>query len=163
MAPGAPDCLKSISMRMKLLYDRFQHIIRLSLFGHTHYEEFEVVRSFEDNKPIGVNHATSSVTTFVGNNPSFRAITIDVETKLPIRIETYTVNLAKANQDDEYAKFMFHHELTHEYGLQDLSPSSFLNLSHQFVTTPGLADLYLINKSARGPSGYAKAKDCDAG
>ena len=162
MSPGVPDCLNEVSSRLRVLFDRFQHVIRLNLFGHTHMEEIEVVRAMEDNKAVGVNYLTSSFTTFTDTNPSLRVITLDVETKLPVKISTYTVDLKKANQDDEYAKFMFNHEMTEDYGLLNLSPSSILNLTQSFATNEESAKKYIANKSARSPSAYAEAESCDS-
>lgn len=132
MSPGTSDCASVVSSRLRVLSERFQHIIRLNLFGHTHDEEFEVIRSVGDNKPIGVNHLTSSMTTFIGRNPSFRVITLDAKTKLPLKIETFSIDIGEANKNDEKAMFTRHHELTEAYEMKDLSPKSFLNLTDRF-------------------------------
>jgi len=134
MPPGIADCLNDVSLRLNVLLDRFQHIVRLNLYGHTHYEEFEVIRSIGDKKPIGMNHVAPSITTFFGQNPSIRAITLDVKTKLPVKIETYTFDIKKANENDEDAKFVKDHELTETYGMPDLSPRSFLDLTTSFAS-----------------------------
>ena len=149
MSPGVADCNSVVSLRMKALFDRFQHILRLNLYGHTHGEEFEVIRGVKDGKPIGVNHLGPSFTTFTGRNPSFRAITLDVKTKLPIKIASYSLNLSKANKDDDFAKFFFAHELTEDYNLEDLSPNSIFNLTSRMMTDESLALKYLSNKSSR--------------
>ena len=162
MSPGVSDCINTLSSRLRALQDRFQHVIRLSLYGHTHDEEFEVIRSIKDNKPISVNHVTPSFTTFLGRNPSFRAITLDVKTKLPLKVETYTFHIDRANKDDAYAKFVFDHELTQEYGLADLSPSSIFNLTQRFKDDEKLAIKYKANMSSKGPEGhYYKQNGCD--
>lgn len=148
--PGDPDCLHAVSSRLRILYDRYQHIIRLNLFGHIHYEEFEVIRGIEDNKPIGSIHITSSFTPHTDQNPSIRAITLDVATKLPVKIETYTMDLVKANQDDEYAKFFLNHEFAQEYNLPDLSPNSLLYLSMTIKVNEEIAKKYRINMLAGG-------------
>jgi len=72
-------------------------------------------------------------------------------------METYSVNIAKANKNDDFAKFLFHHEFTQEYGLKDLSPSSIFGLTQEFKTNPKKADTYLRNKSLHGPAGLAEA------
>lgn len=163
MSSGVADCLSNVAYRLRVLYTRYQHVIRMSLFGHTHGEEFEVIRAYDDyNKTVGLNFLTSSFTTFTGHNPSFRVITLDVETKLPIEMKTYTLNMAKANKNDDDAKFFFNHELTQSYGLQDLSPSSLYNLSQRFINDEGLTELYIVNKAGRGPEGYSQVENgCD--
>lgn len=148
--PGDADCLHPVSERLRILYDRFQHIIRLSLFGHTHYEEIQLVRAMKDNKPINVNHVSPSFTPHLNQNPSIRAITLDVQTKLPIKIDTYTLDLEKANKDDKYAEFVFHHSLDEEYGASDLSPDAMLDIATRLKTDEELAKKYKINKIAHG-------------
>jgi len=150
ISPGRPDCLNPVSARIQVLNERYQHIIRLNIYGHTHHEEMEVVRGYYDNKPIGVNFVSSSFTSFRGNNPAFRVIKLDVETKLPLKVETYVFDLEKANKDDKYARFEKSHELTEEYGLKDLRPSEILKLADELNKNEDLALKYLRNFSANG-------------
>ena len=155
MSPGVADWNSVVALRIKALFDRFQHILRLNLFGHTHAEEFEVIRAVKDGKPIGVNHLGPSFTTFTGRNPSFRVITLDVKTKLPIKVATYSVDLKNANLDDDFAKFVLSHELTEEYNLEDLSPNSIFNLTSRMMSDEQLASKYLQNKSSRHLDGFS--------
>lgn len=151
MSPGTSDCISEVSSRLRAIFDRFQHIIRLNLFGHTHREEYEVIRSVKDQKAIGVNFLAPSMTTLENQNPSFRVITLDAETKLPLRIETHTFDITEANKDDANAEFFFDHDLIQEYGLQDLRPQSFLELSHRFMDDEDLIIRYSVNMFAGGP------------
>mmetsp|Transcript_192 Transcript_192/g.241 ORF Transcript_192/g.241 Transcript_192/m.241 type:complete len:383 (+) Transcript_192:235-1383(+) len=156
---GNLDCIHEVSVRMKALQDRFQHILRLNLFGHTHYEEFEVHRSIEDNKPIGTSHVTPSVTTHMYQNPSLRVITLDEETKLPIEVKTYTFHIDKANQKDKYAKFVLDHEISEHYGVEDLSPSSMLEISEKIIDDEEMGIKYNINRRAGSPLAHEDVKD----
>ena len=160
MSPGTSDCLSEVSDRVRAIFDRFQHIIRLNLFGHTHNEEFEVIRAVEDGKPIGVNYLTSSMTTYTSRNPAFRVITLDAETKLPLRIETHVLNITEANKNDDDAIFKFDHELTEVYDLHDLSPSSFLDLANRFEDDLELVKVYKRNMFQGGP-GFKPDWECD--
>ena len=149
-SPGFNDFVYPWASRLRALYDRYQHIIRLSLFGHTHYEEFHVVRSIVDNKPIGTMHVSPSFTPWQNQNPSIRVITLDAETKLPIKIETRTLDLSKANSDDNFAKFLLDHEFAQEYGIQNLSPSSVSELADRINTDEETAIKYKANMFANG-------------
>ena len=160
VSPGTSDCISEVSARLRVLMDRFQHIIRLNLFGHTHEEEFEVVRAVEDGKPIGVNHLAPSMTSFVDHNPAFRVITLDAETKLPIKIETHAFDLKRANEDDSKAEFKLHHELGKDYGLPDLSPQSFLDLTKRFIDDEAVTQKYHEYMYAGGP-GFTPNAPCD--
>jgi len=160
--PGNLDCTQEFGMRMRALHDRFQHIIRLNLFGHTHYEEFEVHRGISDDLPIGTNHVSPSITTFVDQNPSFRVIILDEETLLPIEIQTYTMYLDKANKNDKDAKFVLDHEYTKQFGLKDLSPSSMLILSNKLRNYDDHATNYMINRLGGSPKAhYNMKKGCN--
>ena len=133
-----------------MIHERYQHIIRLSIYGHTHHEEMEVVRGHYDKKPIGLNLVSPSLTTFKGNNPAFRVIELDVKTKLPLKLETYYFDLERGNNDDEFAHFEFLHEIAEEYDLKDLRPSEILKLSNRILEDEELAIKYLKNFSAQG-------------
>jgi hypothetical protein len=43
--------------------DRFQHVVRVRLYGHTHSDEFSYIKGLRDDKPIGINIITGSATT----------------------------------------------------------------------------------------------------
>ena len=165
MSPGTSDCLSVISSKLRVLFDRFQHILRINLFGHTHQEEFEVIRAYDDGKPIGVNHLSASMTTFLNQNPAFRIITLDAETMLPIKIETQYFDIKKANREDEDPRFVKHHDILEAYGdmagISDLSPESFLKLSDSFKFNEELALTYKKNMYSSGPRADG-VTDCNA-
>lgn len=131
--------------------ERYQDVIRLSFFGHVHEEMFSSVRAFESKKSIGVHHWTGSITTFserqVPAYPSFRNFILDEETMLPIKIETYSMNITR-----EVPEFELDHELTELYHLPDLSPSSFEHLSQQLRKDADLALVFERAKNAFGPN-----------
>lgn len=160
MSPGLQDCISEISYRLRALFERYQHILRLNLFGHTHNEEFEVIRGAEDGKPIGVNHLVSSMTTFTNANPSFRVITLDAETKLPLKMETHSLNITAANANDDDAVFRFSHEMVEEYGMKDMSPGSFLKVAESIKGDEDLARKYLEHMHSSGP-GYHPSPGCN--
>ena len=58
----------------------------MNLYGHTHREDIQVVKSMNDNKNIGINFYGGSLTSHVNKNPSFNVITFDAEYMIPINI-----------------------------------------------------------------------------
>ncbi len=52
--PGDDTCLYQWSIRYKSITDRFQHLIRWSVYGHVHKELHNIVRSVNTNRPIGM-------------------------------------------------------------------------------------------------------------
>ena len=77
--------------------DRYQHIVRIGLYGHTHDEDIQITQSLIDNKNIGINFYAGSLTTWEVKNPSFNIIEFDAEYMIPINIKTYYFNLELAN------------------------------------------------------------------
>ena len=64
---------------------------------------------------------------------------------LPIRIETYKMELK--NGQEEEPEFKFSHELTNYWDMHDLSPSSFDLLSKRFLNEEKTANLYEKTKN----------------
>jgi len=132
--PVGEQCLFEWSIRFKALTERYQHILRFSIFGHVHNEYHGVYRSSSTPNPIGVNYWAGSVTTFGSNNPSFRVFEIDAETMLPVKIHTFVFDISEANP-----AWKHDHEMTELYGMKDLSPSSFDELSNRFKNDEALS------------------------
>lgn len=91
--PGDDSCLYEWAVRYKAITDRFQHIIRWSIYGHVHNEVHNLVRSVVEGKPIGVQYWAGSASTWYQVNPSFRMFEVDVETMLPVKIHTYILDI----------------------------------------------------------------------
>jgi len=62
---------------------------------------------------------------------------IDEETMLPVKVHTYVFD-----HKEENPQWKWHHELTEYYLMQDLSPSSFDNLSDRILYDEDLAIKY---------------------
>ena len=79
--------------------ERYQHIVRFSSFGHTHFEDINVVKAFNSSQPIGFNFITPSGTSY-GNshkiNPAFVVIDFDEQYMVPINTHTYVLDLNEA-------------------------------------------------------------------
>jgi len=126
--PNLDECTRQYGRRYHALSDRFQHIIRWGMYSHIHQEQYQVVRDMVTHEPIGMNFIVGSVTTYKGKPPSFNVVYLDAETMLPIDYETHTFDLEHANKYDE-PKWDLKFNYRDEYGLKDLSPSTFYNHS----------------------------------
>lgn len=131
--------------------ERYQDVIRVSFFGHVHEEMFSSVRAWESNRSINVNHWSGAITTYSERHmpafPSFRRFILDEETMLPIKIETYSMDITV---DDP--EFILDHELTELYKLPDLSPKSFDEFSIRLSEDAELAFVFERAKNAFGPN-----------
>jgi hypothetical protein len=66
------------SIRFKALFERYQHIIRFSLYGHDHNEWIQLYTPVKNpRRRIGVSMLSGSATTHLKMNPSFNLITMD--------------------------------------------------------------------------------------
>lgn len=90
------ECIHPYGVRLRALFERYQNVIRVSLSGHTHNEEFEVIRSMTDQKNIGLNFIAASLTSYTDKNPGFTVIDLDAEFLLPLNFVTYSFDLSQA-------------------------------------------------------------------
>ena len=90
--------------------------------------------------------------------PSFRRFILDEETMLPVKIETYSLQIDAEREED--IKFVLDHEMSELYNLPDLSPKSFDDLSMRLGTEKKLAYVFERAKSAFGPQPNL-GNDCD--
>lgn len=82
--PTNNGCLHAWGARFRALMERYQHIVRFSLSGHTHSESFSIIKGINDNKNIGINYVAGSVTTFTDDNPGFTVLELDAEYLVPL-------------------------------------------------------------------------------
>lgn len=148
--PSVDECLYEWSKRFSILMERFQHVVRLNLYGHVHSEIQTTYRSYEEHTPFMTEFWTGSVTTFTGRNPSFRVITIDSETKLPVDMQTYFFNVTKANVDRS-PEWELLYDFLPSYGVEDLSPASIYSLGERVVNDEELGKRINLNYVAYGP------------
>jgi len=58
--------------------ERFQHVVRFGMQGHTHTAFYEVTQSMTNSgKAILLNNVGGGVTTYTNDNPSFMTIEFD--------------------------------------------------------------------------------------
>ena len=77
---------------------------------------------------------------------------------LPVNFETWAFDLDHANKFDE-PKWDLKYNYTEEYGLADMSPESFYNLSQRIYYNETVAKQYRSHRYIDGP-GAAHGEDC---
>ena len=105
----------------------FPDVIRLTLFGHTHMDEFRVFTA-PDGKPIPAK-LVPSITPVNGNNPAFTIAEIEPSTAL---LKDYAV-YAASNQTGTDTKWSEEYRYSTTYQLPDLSGASLAKLTTSFV------------------------------
>ena len=88
-------------LRLKVLMDRFEHIIKGHISGHSHNEQIRIVRSYDNTRTTNINHIASGLTTYTEYNPSFRMYLIDSETGIMKDFIQYRFHLEEANKKRE--------------------------------------------------------------
>jgi len=149
---GGSGCYDQWSNRYRALVERFSNNIRAQFFGHTHDDHFQVARSFEDNKPIGVNFIAPSMTTFTFHNPSFRIYEFDAETHVPVNYRQYRLHLDKWSNHPGPIEWDLGYSFVEEYNLPDMSPESFDLLADRILQNPDLAKLFKTHHESGNPS-----------
>ena len=97
IAPGCYTCVNKWAERYNILYERYQHIIRVAVFGHDHRELYEIVRSTTTDNPIGVHYVTGSLGTYFYVNPSVRLFRMHAKHHLPLETTVLEFNIDRAN------------------------------------------------------------------
>ena len=121
--------------------ERFQHVVRLGVFGHTHKDYFEVGKSMTNiHNPIMVNSIGGGLTTYGGCNPSFKVMEMDAKTLLPLKITNYYADLGKANSEGTSPEWVPLLDYTSKYDMKDLSPSSYIDLANQLKDDQDMMD-----------------------
>lgn len=130
------ECLHEFGERLWSIYDRFQHVIRFSAYGHTHTEEFRAIKAVPvasqtgPAKAIGTQFVSGSITSWGNNNPAFTVTDFDAEFMVPLNTHTYFVNLTEANLHPERKpEWRLLHDFVAEYDVPDYSPTSLLDLT----------------------------------
>lgn len=91
------DCLHEWGLRFRAINDRFQSVIRFSMMGHTHDQDFHITKSLKDSMNIGVGLVAPSLTTFTQKNPAFFEIELDAEYMIPLNVKTHYYDIKEAN------------------------------------------------------------------
>jgi hypothetical protein len=143
MAHITPDdgCNHDFAVRYRAILERYQHIIRLNILGHTHLDFFKVVSSYmRPYNQVGVLGICGSVTSWTGN-PSFCVYEVDQVTLLPLKRTTYAFDLERANKEGAIT-WVTYTDYLNDYALEDLSPGNFEKLAEEIRESPNIASNY---------------------
>ena len=91
-------CLYQYGHRYRAIMERYQHIIRFSVYGHTHSESVFLTSAIGTTEPVGLNLISASATPETSKNPAFTVIDFDAQYLVPVNIYTYYFDLEEANK-----------------------------------------------------------------
>lgn len=79
--PGDVFSMSEWSWRFRAVIHRFSNIIRGQYYGHTHYDEFHVIRSYNESElSSGTVWVVGSLTSYPFKNPGLRVWYLDPDT-----------------------------------------------------------------------------------
>lgn len=138
----AAYCIHTWAHRLRGVIERYQHVIRFSMFGHNHVEEIALFTNMMEDKAIGHFFGAGSLTTSIDLNPSVHVIEFDEEYMIPLNIHTYIMDLEESNIKNEPI-WKYSHDYLTEYRLPSFSPESILtHLAKPILDNPSLALQY---------------------
>ncbi|KAK0406300.1 hypothetical protein QR680_018488 [Steinernema hermaphroditum] len=146
---GADYCLKGWSENFYKVVNRFEDTIAAQFYGHTHQDHFQVFYENGDvnGRPTHFNWISPSLTTYSDNMPSYRIYTIDGNyegsTYTVIDADTYYANLTEAYATGKDPEFVHEYNTREAYGMKDLSPASWNDLTNRFKTDDDLFHKFL--------------------
>ena len=113
-------------------------------FGHTHYDEFNLVKSVVPGQDhAGVLHVAPAFTTYTKHNASFRVYEYDSATHHLLNIHQYRLPL---HNGTTFEKVFEYKQL---YGMEDMSPQSFAQLAGQVRDEERIGQLFYENYNGR--------------
>jgi len=116
-----------------------------------HADIHKQVNSIEDpTDPIGVLQVGGSITSWLGDNPSYTVYELDIETMLPVSRRLYYFDMDEANVKG-YPEWQLGTDWTADYSMADLSPNSFKKLTKRLGTDEALTVDYK-NRKMRHPN-----------
>jgi hypothetical protein len=151
-------CLHAYGERFRSITERYQHVIKFSLYGHTHREMFSIARSYADNKNIGINYVTGSLTMSSEYNPTFSVVEIDEEFMVPINFKIYVMDLGESNKQ-KTPIFRLQSDFLQTYNIPDVSPNALYTVSEKILNDEETATLYWWNEYRQYGD---KPASCDA-
>jgi len=149
--PGSLNCDPQWSARFRALADRFTNIIRGQFYGHTHNDQFQIVRSFADESPVGVIYVSPSLTTYTSLYPSFRIFEVDADTNQVVDYQQYRLNLTKWNENTNGdIEWDLAYTFLEEYNLTNTSFASFDSLAERIKSDEATSETYAFNFNSGG-------------
>ncbi|CAH1792333.1 unnamed protein product [Owenia fusiformis] len=158
--PGGSDAGSAWGKWYNNLIVSYSDLVVLQMCGHTHRDHFHVMRDYSTNLPKAVYNIAPSMTTFGRINPSARIFVLDGTTFELKEIEQYRFDVKAARANNSEPKIELAYKAKEYYGMQDLSPASWMSLAQRMRTNETLFNLHYMNHWAN--SGNHQGNPCDA-
>jgi len=151
--PGDQGCRSDYAEKYYSLINNYSSIVIGQFFGHSHQDYYEVFRSEKnDLEPVNVVYVAPSITPYIGVNPSFRVYEYDSSSLYLTNYYQYIADLAAANKGN-VMNFTLEYDVRSAYGLPDMTPASFQNLTIRFSDNITMLETFYKRRYTQGPGG----------
>lgn len=100
--PGNDAYLSECSLVYKALIDRFSHIIKAQMFGHSHDDELRLISTFfNETETSSIAFIAPSATTYTDHHPSYRTYYYNTTSLEYVDYDQMRLNITKANSNTE--------------------------------------------------------------
>jgi len=146
--PGSYDCEPNWSKHFAHILARYADLIAGVFSGHLHHDHWQIFYDpLNAQRPVGMTYITPSATTFSLQNPSFRIFHVDGTGDAPTwavtDYDTFSSNITEANLPGGNLNFQLQYSAKEAYGIPDLSPASWANLTQRMTTNTTLFNEHL--------------------
>lgn len=155
--PGGADYLVTGSRWLEQLVLNYTDVIVLMSTGHTHTDEFRLIYDSLD-EPQAIVYVSPSISANGKKNPSMRIYYLDPITFEVLDYDHYFLDLRPAiayslgNETDYTLPIELLYSAKAEYGLSDLSPQSWHDLTERFNTDDDLLNKHRHHGNADADS-----------
>jgi len=143
---GDIDFVETEAIYYQNLIVKYAACIKLVISGHSHIDEFRLIKDIS-NELKSIVFISGSVDTSDYKNPALRTFYFDRDTEELLDIDQYHLNLQKLPADGDPVVEL-EYSTRREYGMADMSPASFEDLLCRFETEPDLLQKHLNHGTA---------------
>lgn len=132
------------------LIERHAETIALGFVGHTHMDDFRVIRLA--GKPSLLLKITPAISPIFGNNPGFQVYQIDRATGLPRNFQTYYLTSLAGD-----GSWMLEYDFLAAYGVDALNAATVAGIADRMKSDPGLQRRYTTFYGVSAPPEFTPA------
>lgn len=151
---GAAESVTPFHTFMQNLTYIYQNNIIAQLYGHSHIDEFRLLKD-ANNQSFAMLYIAPSIVPSQ-HFPSIRRYKYDVMSYKLLDYEQWTLNLTAQMQNDTFIGYELSYVATQEYGMTDIDAQSWINLVMRFKNNDTLFQTFFKNYNS-GKYAY-----CDA-
>jgi sphingomyelin phosphodiesterase acid-like 3 len=116
------------------LVDRYRSILQIAFTGHTHRDDFRIVRI--DGQPALLHKIVPAVSPITGNNPAFQTFRYDTETGALTNWQTHFLGLALAGRSQPAPTWSMEYDAREVYQLSPFNAQTVAALFDRIQASP---------------------------